>query len=133
LFHTNSLSFSRMEMQLFTVPSRGGLPRQLPLAYGAEGALDDSGEWLAYTPQWPNPLIRYWKRYRGGAAPDIRLLNLRTRESSRITERKGGDTQTMWWGRTIYYLSDAGAEERMNFWSYDTRTKVRSQLTYDRA
>src|SRR4029079_9988907 len=80
-----------------------------------------------------NPLIRYWKRYRGGAAPDIRLLNLRTREAARSTEWKGADTQPMWSGRTIYYLSDAGAEERMNLWSYDTRTKVRSQLTYDRA
>ena len=132
LFHTNSLSFSRFEMQLFTVSPRGGLPERLPLAFGSEGAIDDSGEWLAYTPQWSTLLTRNWKRYRGGAAQDIHLLNLRTHQSLRVTDWKGSDAHPMWSGSTLYYLSDAGAEERMNLWSYDMRTKSRRQLTHYR-
>jgi tricorn protease len=129
LFHTNALSFSSIEMQLFRVPATGGQPVQLPLAYGSDGAVDPTGEWLAYTPQWPNPLIASWKRYRGGAAPDLWLFNLRTRESRKITDWQGADLHPMWHGTTLYYLSDEGAEGRLNLWSYDTRTRTRRQAT----
>lgn len=132
LFYTRAMSFSPIEMQLFTVASRGGLPAQLSLAYGSDGALDATSTWLAYTPQWPNQLIANWKRYHGGAAPDIRLLNLATHESSRITQWDGADLRPMWHGATLYYVSDDGAEQRRNLWSYDTRTKTRRQVTHSR-
>jgi tricorn protease len=132
LFYTSSLSFVNWEMELYTVSPRGELPARVPIAYGADGALDETGEWLAYTPQYPSSLINQWKRYRGGAAPDIRLLNLRTRESLRNTDWKGIDLQPMWYGRTLYYVSDEGAENRRNVWVYDTRTKTRRQVTHFR-
>jgi tricorn protease len=132
LFHSNALSFSRIEMQLWSVPSRGGLPRKLPLAYGADGAIDASGTLLAYTPQWANPLIAHWKRYRGGAAPELSLVDLRSGASQAITDWEGWDATPMWRGRILYYVSDAGAEARRNVWAYDTRTKTRRQLTHFR-
>lgn len=132
LFYTNSQSFVNWEMELFTVSPRGELPARVPIAYGGDGALDETGEWLAYTPQYPNGLINQWKRYRGGAAPDIRLLNLRTRESLKVTDWEGTDLQPMWHGRTLYYVSDEGAENRRNVWAYDTRTKARRQVTHFR-
>ena len=130
LFYTNSQSFVNWEMELFTVSPRGELPSRVPIAYGADGALDETGEWLAYTPQYPSSLINQWKRYRGGAAPDIRLLNLRTRESLKVTDWNGIDLQPMWHGQTLYYVSDEGAENRRNVWAYDTRTKQRRQVTH---
>jgi tricorn protease len=130
LFYTNALSFNPIEMQMYTVPARGGLETRLPPAYGSESAIDDSGEWLAYTPQWPNPLIGSWKRYRGGMAQDIRLLNLRTHESRRVTTWRGTDARPMWHGRTLYYVSDAGADQRLNLWSYDLKTQAHRQLTH---
>ena len=51
LFYTSAESFSSIEMQLFTVSPRGGLPVRMPLVHGSEGALDRTGAWLAYTPQ----------------------------------------------------------------------------------
>jgi len=132
IFSTNALSFSRIEMQLFIVGASGGLPQKLPLVYGAEGALDATGRWLAYTPQWPNMLIRRWKGYRGGSAPDIRLLDLKSGTSTALTDHPGSDTQPMWAGRTIYYLSDAGDDGRMNVWSYDLDSKTRRQWTHFR-
>ena len=129
LFYTNALSFNPIEMQMYTVPARGGLETRLPPAYGSESAIDDSGEWLAYTPQWPNSLMANWKRYRGGMAQDIRLLNLRTRQSRRVTTWPGTDARPMWHGRTLYYVSDAGPEQRLNLWSYDLRTRTHRQLT----
>lgn len=132
LFHTNSLSFSPIGMQLFTVPSTGGLPQQLPVAYGTDGALDSTGEWLAYTPQWSHSLIANWKRYRGGAAPDVWLVNLRTHESRRITRWNGADLNPMWHRAALYYLSDEGAEGRVNIWMYAMAEGTRRQVTHFR-
>lgn len=115
LFFTNAQSFSPIEMQLFTVPAAGGTPAKLPLTYGSDGAI--SGDWLAYTPQWQNHLMAHWKRYRGGMAPDIRLLNLRTGASSKVTDWAGPDLRPMFAGSTLYYLSDKGPEQRLNIWS----------------
>lgn len=129
LFHTSALSFSPIEMQLFTVSAAGGLPVQLPPAYGSDGAIDATGEWLAYTPQWRHQLIAGWKRYRGGAAPDIWLFNLKTRASRRLTDWEGSDLRPMWDGSTLYYLSDAGPEQRMNLWAWDMRVRARRQVT----
>lgn len=132
LFHTNSLSFSPIEMQVFTVPASGGLPQQLPLTYGSDGAIDATGEWLAYTPQWPTSLIANWQRYRGGAAPDVWVVNLRTKESRRITKWNGPDLRPMWRGTTLYYLSDQGAEGRMNVWAYAMGDGTFRQVTHFR-
>ncbi|MFL6247615.1 MAG: PDZ domain-containing protein [Thermoanaerobaculia bacterium] len=132
LFHTNALSFTRLEMQLFTVSAHGGLPRRLPLAFGSDGALNADRTLLAFTPQWPNPLIANWKRYRGGAAPDLSLADLRSGTSETITDWEGWDSTPMWRGAILYYVSDAGTELRRNVWSYDTRTKTRRQWTHFR-
>ncbi|HEY0160836.1 MAG TPA: hypothetical protein VGF28_26365, partial [Thermoanaerobaculia bacterium] len=132
LFFTAAESFSSIEMQLFTVSPKGGLPARMPLAYGADGALDRTGEWLAYTPQWPNQLIANWKRYRGGSAPELWLLNLRTGASRQLTDWAGLDRRPMWSGEALYYLSDAGAEQRVNIWQYDTKSGARRQVTHFR-
>ncbi|MGH9754213.1 MAG: S41 family peptidase [Blastocatellia bacterium] len=129
LFYTNSLSFNRLAMQLFTVTSGGGLPERLPLPYGADGAISDDGEWLAYTENWPNSLINTWKRYRGGMAQDIQLFNLRTHSAKQITTWEGVDHEPMWRGQTLYYVSDAGPEHRHNIWVYDLKTERHRQIT----
>jgi tricorn protease len=132
LFHTSSLSFSPIETQLFTVPAAGGLPQQLPPAYGSDGAIDPSGEWLAFTPQRQHSLVANWKRYRGGAAADVWLLNLRTGESRKVTQWSGADSRPMWRGTTLYYLSDEGAQGRVNVWAYEMRGGTRRQVTHFR-
>ena len=114
--------------QLFTVTAGGGLPERIPLPYGANGAIDDSGEWLAYT-YYAEGRSEARGRHFGGNAPDVWLFNLRTHASRKITDWEGRDTAPMWHGRTVYYLSDAGAERRLNLWSFDTADGTRRQLT----
>ena len=115
--------------KLYSVPASGGLPTMLPVPYGANGSLDKTGEWLAYTPHSTDN--RTWKRYRGGMATDVWLFNVKTGESRRITEWEGTDTLPMWHGRTVYYLSDEGAAEAhvLNVWSYDIDSGARRQVT----
>lgn len=127
LFMTNGFAGLPRQQQLYTVPVTGGLPTQIPVPYGANGAISDDGTWLAYTPHSRD--FRTWKRYRGGMATDVWLFNLKTSESKKITNWEGTDTLPMWHGKTVYYLSDAGSEHRLNIWSYDTTSGKTEQIT----
>ena len=113
--------------RMYTVGSEGGLPEKMPIEYGANGGVSQNGEWLAFTPFYRDS--RTWKRYRGGMAADVWLFNLQTNESRQITDWEGTDTLPMWHRSTVYYLSDAGDEHRLNIWAYDTNNGQRRQVT----
>ena len=115
--------------ELFTVAATGGLPRRLPVPYGADGEISADGQWLAYTP-YAEGQSEARKHYTGGFAPDVWLLNLRTSEAKRMTTWEGTDNKPMWHGETVYYVSDAGPERTLNIWSYDTRSSTRRQVTH---
>ena len=116
------------QTQLFTVAESGGLPDQLPLPYGGYGVISGDGQWIAYTPRSRD--FRTWKRYRGGLASDIWLFHLTKHTSRKVTDWEGTDTIPMWHGETLYYLSDAGPNHRLNLWSYDINTEQRTQITH---
>lgn len=127
LFFSNALAGLPRQSQLLVVDPSGGLPERLPVPYGANGAISPDGKWLAYTPHSRDS--RTWKRYRGGMATDIWLFNLNDHSAKRITDWEGTDTQPMWHGNMLYYLSDDGPSHRLNIWSYDPATGRRSQVT----
>ncbi|MEJ2721111.1 MAG: PDZ domain-containing protein [bacterium] len=113
--------------ELFAVSAKGGLPVKMPVPYGGNGAISADGVWLAYTPYSRDH--RTWKRYRGGMATDIWLFNLQDYSSKKITDWEGTDTQPMWHGDKVYYLSDAGPSHRLNIWVYDTKSGEKRQVT----
>ena len=127
LFYSNGQSGLRRMPKLYTVASAGGLPQQVPVPYGAAGAISADGEWLAYTPHTRD--ARTWKRYRGGMATDIWLFNLSDLTSRKITDWEGTDTLPMWHGDSLYYLSDRGEGNRLNLWSYDLGDDEHEQVT----
>ncbi len=128
LFFTNGLAGLSRQTQLFTTAPSGGLPTQLPVPYGANGSISADGRWLAYTPHTRDH--RTWKRYRGGMATDIWLFDLKEHKSKKITDWEGTDSQPMWHGSKVYYLSDGGPEHRLNIWMYDTTNGKREQITH---
>lgn len=128
LFSFNGLSGNPAHQELFTVSAEGGIPRQLPVPYGATGSVSPDGEWLAYTPNSRDN--RTWKRYRGGLATDIWLFNLKTHESRKLTDWEGTDTIPMWHKGKLYYLSDQGEEARLNIWRYDPKKNKQEQITH---
>ncbi len=115
LFASNRESGISAVTQFYLVSPEGGLPERLPVPYGAFGAISDDGRTLAYTTK--NVEARTWKRYRGGLAPDIWLFDLETFESSNLTDHEANDYQPMWFGDTIYFLSDRGPAQRSNLWA----------------
>ena len=127
LFFTGGMGPSGRIAQLFTVPAAGGLPAQLPVPYGARGAISPDGKWLAYTPH--NRDGATWKRYRGGMASDIWLFHLQLHTSKQITDWEGTDSFPMWHDDTLYYLSDAGPEHRLNVWAYAIDSGSHLQIT----
>jgi len=127
LFFSNALAGLPRQTQLFTVPVTGGIPTRLPVPYGANGAISPDGTWLAYTPHTRDS--RTWKRYEGGMATDIWLFNLRDNSAKKITDWEGTDSQPMWHGDMVYYMSDEGPDHRLNIWSYDTKSGKHEQIT----
>jgi tricorn protease len=131
LFFAPGMAERPRTQQLYTVSASGGLPTKLPVPYAAFGAISADGSTLAYTPHSTD--ARTWKRYRGGMATDIWLFNLNDNTSKKITDWEGTDSLAMWGfgpaAKTVYYVSDAGKEHRLNIWSYDTTTNERAQIT----
>jgi tricorn protease-like protein/C-terminal processing protease CtpA/Prc len=128
LFASNGMSGLGRMPGLFTVGTAGGLPEALPVPYGGVGSISSDGTWLAYTPHTRDH--RTWKRYRGGMATDIWLFNLKDHSSKRMTTWEGTDSQPMWHGMNVYYVSDDGPEHRLNIWKYDVDTGEREQITH---
>lgn len=126
LFTSNGLSAMPRYSRMFSVSAEGGLPVPLPMPYSGFGSMNEDGR-IAFT-LWSTD-NRTWKRYRGGMATDVWTLNPKTGESRQITDWEGTDTIPMWHGKTVYYLSDNGAEHRLNIWSYDTVARRKEQVT----
>jgi len=128
LFASARASGSRRFNQLYTVPVGGGLPTRLPLAYGEFAAYSPDGTRLAFTTKARE--FRHWKRYRGGLAPDIWLIDLGTLDARNLTASDANDMQPMWHGDTLYFMSDRGPTQRLNLWAMDGGGGAPRQLTH---
>jgi tricorn protease len=113
---------------LFEVPATGGLPTELPLDRGGFLSYGPNGHEIAYNRIMRN--FRTWKRYTGGLAQNIDIYDFDTRKLRRVTDWPGTETFPMWYGKSIYFLSDHGPERRENIWVYDTDTHTFRQITH---
>ncbi len=127
LFSARGIKGIPHDSQMFTVSPEGGMPEQIPVPNGSFGSISDDGQWLAYTPNSRED--RSWKRYQGGLAADIWLFNLNTYESRKITDWAGTDAMPMWFGDSVYYMSNAGEEEKLNIWVYHVGSNSHEQIT----
>jgi tricorn protease len=128
LYATSMTSPKNRFNQLYRVLAQGGLPEQLPVPYGEFGAISPDGRMLAYVPISVD--FRTWKRYRGGMNPDIWLFDLQAMTARNLTHSPAADSNPMWHGETLYFLSDRDQNKRANIWVCDLkRDKVR-QVTF---
>jgi len=114
--------------KLFRVGARGGLPEQLPMPYGEFGAVSPDGKRVAYTMSTRD--FRTWKRYRGGWAQDIRVFDLERGTEVVVAPSEANESQPMWHGETLYFISDRGDNQRYNLWAHDFATGQTRQVTH---
>ncbi|MGD8540067.1 MAG: PDZ domain-containing protein [Candidatus Aminicenantes bacterium] len=128
LLYVSSMESGRQRYrQFYRVAKEGGLAEKLPVPYGEFGSLSPDGKTLAYMPISRD--FRTWKRYRGGMAPDIWLFDLNQIKAKNITDNPANDSQPMWHGRTLYFLSDRGPNQRHNIWAMDLESEEARQIT----
>ncbi len=122
VFSSQRSVFSRRLAQFFVIDLKGGVPERLPVPSGEKGAVSPDGHFLAYTPL--AEVFRQWKNYRGGTASRIWILKLDGLSHEEIPKPAGGcnDTEPMWIGETVYFLSDRDGE--FNLYSYDRASKT---------
>ncbi len=131
LFRSNRESQSRYT-ELFTVASEGGPAAALPLPMACTGAYSPDGRRLAYAPldggQFAPGFTNFvaWKRYRGGEASYLWIVNLSDLTTVKIPRTDSNDINPMWIGAKVYFLSDRDGP--MTLFEYDPASKQVKKL-----
>jgi tricorn protease len=131
LFRSSGQSNSTRYERLFTVRVEGGFPAEVPLPMGVQGAYSPDGSHLAYVPHWNRRLGTVdsyiaIKRYRGGLAAPIWIADLSDSSVVQIPRDGSNDTNPMWVGEKIYFLSDRNGPTTL--FSYDTKSREVKEL-----
>ncbi|HOZ84407.1 MAG TPA: PDZ domain-containing protein [Niabella sp.] len=128
LFASRRASGKERFSQFYTIPAVGGFETKLPFAYAEYGSYSPDGKQMAVVIR--TEVGRNWKRYRGGDNGDIRIYDFEKQQQENISlMSNAADDFPMWHENFIYFLSDRGAEMRMNLWRYHISTKQFEQLT----
>jgi tricorn protease len=131
VFRSNRDSFSRYT-QLYSVAPEGGLPDALPLPMACSGAYSPDGKRMVYAPldggQFATGFNNFvaWKRYRGGEASYLSIVNLSDLSTEKLPRTDSNDIYPMWIGDKIYFLSDRNGP--MTLYRYDPKSRVVTEL-----
>ncbi|MEO0339136.1 MAG: S41 family peptidase [Bacteroidota bacterium] len=117
----------RSSQQFYSVSKSGGFAEKFPLPYGELASFSPDGKHLAYITKIAENYP--FKRYRGGLTSDILIYDTEGKSVERITENRSNDGKPAWVGNKVFFLSDRGANFRLNIWAYDTKSKALSQIT----
>lgn len=128
VFRSSRETYSRFT-RLFTVPVEGGLPKPLPLPMGYSGAFSPDGKRFAYAPVgvgggFTNFIA--WKRYRGGRASYLWIVDMYTLETQKVPRTDSADFDPMWIGDKVYFLS--GRNGAVSLFGFDPSTKAMNQV-----
>ena len=94
-------------------------PAAIDLPSGWDGSFSADGKRLAYMPIANANEI--WKRYRGGRTSPIWIATLSDAAIEKVPRENSSDTQPMWVGDTVFFLSDRDGP--ITLFSYDTKSK----------
>jgi tricorn protease len=132
VFGSGRVSAPTTYFRLWTIGLEGGLPEPLPIPRAFTGAYSPDGSRIAheefstaFIPVWYE--ASYWKNYRGGRTHPIRVMTLSDHSIEKLPWTNSNDTNPMWIGNTIYFLSDRNG--MVNLFSFRTDTKQVAQLT----
>jgi tricorn protease len=119
---------STLGARLYTVSAQGGSAVEVPVPRGWQASYSPAGDRLAYTPLVNTREIYGWRNYRGGATGRIWLVELSDASTEVIPHANFNDTDPMWIGNKVYFVSNRDGSE--NLFAYDTTNKTVTQLTH---
>ncbi|HEX5702596.1 MAG TPA: PDZ domain-containing protein [Pyrinomonadaceae bacterium] len=132
LFASGRVGAPQPYFRLWTIGLDGGLPEALPMPRAFSGVYSPDGRRVAheefstaFIPAWYE--ASYWKNYRGGRTHPIRVMTLADHSIEKLPWTNSNDTDPMWIGNTIYFLSDRNG--MVNLFSYRADTKQVAQVT----
>src|SRR5687767_13874957 len=132
VFGSGRVSAPTTYFRLWTIGLESGLPEPLPIPRAFTGVYSPDGSRIAheefstaFIPAWYE--ASYWKNYRGGRTHPIRVMTLSDHSIEKLPWDNSNDTNPMWIGNTIYFLSDRNG--LVNLFAYRTDSKQLTQLT----
>ncbi|MDB4876735.1 MAG: Tricorn protease [Gemmatimonadetes bacterium] len=120
-------------LRLFTIPATGGVEEPLPMPRAFTGTYSPDARRFAYEeistvfiPAWYEASM--WRHYRGGRTHPVRIMDLASYAVEKLPWKDSNDSDPMWVGSTVYFLSDRNFVT--NLFSYDLGTKQLKQVTH---
>jgi tricorn protease len=118
---------SNRYMRIFSVPVDGGNPEELPMPMAWLGSMSADGRLFAYTSLANRQSFETWRRYRGGNAPFIWVLDLQTLAADKVPHPGCNDSFPRFSGEWVYFLSDR--DRVMNLYRYHVKGREVEPLT----
>lgn len=137
IFASDRDSAPHAHFRLWSIDQQGGMSEAMPMPRAYTGVYSPDGKRFAYEefsvamfPGWSENQASQWRHYRGGRTHPIRVMNLSDYSVEALPWTSSNDTDPMWVGNTVYFLSDRG--HTVNLYAYRVDTKAIAQLTrYD--
>ena len=119
--------------KLWSVPADGGVEEPLPMPRAYSGTYSPDARRVAYEEIGTQFIVNWyeiseWRHYRGGRTHPIRVMSLADYGVEKLPWKDSNDSDPMWVGNTVYFLSDR--DNTTNLYSYKTDTKKLEQLTH---
>jgi len=128
LFTSKREMTSGRSAQAWHVSTKGGLPNKVMDAVIQSGSWDKTGKRLAYQPYSTGHRgAAGWRNHRGGTTPPIWIINPASGDLEKVPHVIASDTNPMWVGDDVYFLSDR--DNVRNIWRYDSSKKTVEQVT----
>lgn len=118
VFRSSRGSFAGIS-RLYSVGLDGGFPDELPLPEAFDGVFSPDGSRFAYEPIQKTQTA--WKRYQGGQTSAIWIVGMSDLKVEKIPRSNSNDSNPMWIGNKIYFLSDRSGA--VTLYAYDLSTK----------
>jgi tricorn protease len=111
--------------RLWTVSADGGPSTLLTSQWATDGCFSPDGKKVIIdrVQRWDIE----WRHYRGGQNTPLEILNLADQTEKLLPNESTIDTQPLWLGETIYFLSDR--DWTTNIWSYNSVSGDMKQIT----
>ena len=117
--------------QAWEVNKEGGLPVKIMDAVVQSASWSSDGETLAYQPYaTAHRGASGWRNHRGGTIPPIWIMKPNANSYQQIPHVKASDTNPLWVGEEVYFLSDR--DRVRNLHKYNQKTKQVTQVTYEK-